>query len=172
MDSFATALPSAGAALTSHQKPLAVAGLCQSRAAAGLSQTAVNCWGLWRATGLGAAEGFCCRHRGAVTNELERAGLPRHGQAGESPQEQAQYKGLQNAHGSQCCLCLSQHSPGQPRAGEDTHHMLCRLQAVPKDAQSMGDRSWGCRAGHGHHKDQTPAHWSQSSAEVEVKVLW
>lgn len=65
MDSFTTSLPSAGAALASHQKALAVAGLCQGSAAAGLSQTAVNCWGLQRAMALGAAEDFCCSHGGA-----------------------------------------------------------------------------------------------------------
>ena len=65
MHSFATALPFSGTALTSHQKPLTVAGLCRGGTAAGLSQTAVNCWGLQQVAGLGAAEGFCCGHRGA-----------------------------------------------------------------------------------------------------------
>lgn len=65
MDSFAAAFPFAGAALTSHQKALAVVGLCQGSAAAGLSQTAGNCWGLQRAMGLAATEGFCHGHGGA-----------------------------------------------------------------------------------------------------------
>lgn len=35
-----------------------------------------------------------------VTEEPEHAGLPRSGQTGESPQKQAQHKGLQNVHSS------------------------------------------------------------------------
>lgn len=65
MHSFTTALPFAGTALMSHQKPLTVAGLRRGSAAAGLSQTAVICWGLQQAAGLGAAEGSCRGHRGA-----------------------------------------------------------------------------------------------------------
>lgn len=104
MGSFATAFPFAGAALISHQKPLSVAGLCRGSAAAGLSQIAVNCWGLQWATGLGGASAM-------VTEELEHAGLPRRGQEGESPPRNRLSARGCNVHGSQCHLCQTRHSP-------------------------------------------------------------
>lgn len=120
MGSFTTVIPLAGTALTSHQKPVAVAGLCPGWAPKGQRiPGAYSCLGLQRATA-------------AVTEESDRARLPRHGVG--APRIKLRTRG---------CKMSTAHSTRCARHGTAPGHGPDRTRTPPA--------AWECAWGHMEH---------------------